>query len=82
MGKSFAIKSSLFNKWIQKVSYDFKNVKKIPLIQLDKYYSKKNNKYVNPTFYFFRNNEYLIRLGVFFFYIFEITTNFLNPLNK
>ena len=56
VGKSFAIKSSLFKfsnkkkkkksslfiKWIQKVSYDFKNVKKIPLIQLDNYYSKKN----------------------------------------
>ena len=35
----------------------------------------------NPTFYFFWNNTYLIGLVVFFFYIFEIVTNFLNPLN-
>ena len=45
VGKSIAIKSSLYIKWIQKVSYDFKNVKKkILLIQLDNYYSKKNKK--------------------------------------
>ena len=33
----------------------------------------------NPAVYFFRNNDYVIRLGVFF-YIFEIMTNYLNPL--
>ena len=30
LGKSFAIESSLYVKWIQKVSYDFKNVKSTP----------------------------------------------------
>ena len=34
----------------------------------------------NPIFYFFKNNNYLIRLKVFLTFL-EVITNFLNPLN-
>ena len=30
MGKSLVIRPTLYNKWIKKVSYDFKNVKNTP----------------------------------------------------
>ena len=36
----------------------------------------------NHTFCFFRNNDYLIKLGAFFLKFFESITIFLNPLNK